>query len=43
VLPVVYYDDEEALYFETRDKDGGTARLSFEMLEGLKGVVEEQE
>jgi hypothetical protein len=39
---VLYYDDE-ALYFEIRGKDSGIVRFSFEMLETLKQVVEEQD
>jgi len=39
---VVYYDDG-ALYFECRGKDSGIVRFSYEMLETLKVVVEEQE
>jgi hypothetical protein len=38
---LVYYDDE-ALYFEVRGKDSGIVRFSFEMLETLKQVVEEE-
>ena len=38
---LVYYDDE-ALYFEVRGKDSGVVRFSYEMLETLKVVVEEQ-
>jgi hypothetical protein len=38
---VLYYDDE-ALYFEVRGKDSGVVRFSFEMLETLKQVVEEE-
>ena len=38
---LVYYDDE-ALYFETRGDDSGIVRFSFEMLETLKVVVEEE-
>ena len=38
---VIYYDDE-ALYFEVRGKDSGIVRFSFEMLETLKQVVEEE-
>jgi hypothetical protein len=38
---MVYYDDE-AIYFETRGKDSGIVRFSFEMLETLKEVVEEE-
>jgi hypothetical protein len=37
------YHDDEALYFEVRGKDGGIVRLSFEMLETLKQVVEEED
>jgi hypothetical protein len=39
---VIYYDDE-ALYFEVRGKDSGIVRLSFEMLDTLKTVIEEEE
>ena len=39
---VLYYDDE-ALYFEVRGKDSGIVRFSFEMLETLKRVVEDEE
>jgi hypothetical protein len=39
---LVYYDDE-ALYFESRGKDSGIVRLSFEMLETLKRVVDDEE
>jgi hypothetical protein len=38
---VVYHDDE-ALYFELRGKDSGIVRFSFEMLETLKKVIEEE-
>ena len=38
---LVYYDDE-ALYFEVRGKDSGIVRFSYEMLETLKEVVEEE-
>jgi hypothetical protein len=37
------YHDDEALYFECRGKDSGIVRLSFEMLETLKVVIEEEE
>ena len=37
------YHDDEALYFEVRGKDSGIVRFSFEMLETLKVVVEDQE
>ena len=39
---LVYYDDD-AVYFECRGKDSGIVRFSFEMLETLKEVVEEDE
>jgi hypothetical protein len=39
---LVYHDDE-ALYFELKGKDSGIVRFSFEMLETLTEVVEEQE
>jgi hypothetical protein len=38
---LVYYDDE-ALYFEVRGQDSGVVRFSYEMLETLKVVVEEE-
>jgi len=38
---VLYYDDE-ALYFEVRGKESGIVRFSYEMLETLKEVVEEE-
>ncbi len=39
---LVYYDDE-ALYFELRGKEDSITRLSFEMLETLTRVVDEEE
>ncbi len=36
------YHDGEALFFEVRGKDDGVVRLSFEMLETLKEVIEEE-
>ena len=38
---LVYYD-EESIYFEHRGKDSGIVRYTFEMIEGLK-IVEEEE
>jgi len=38
---LLYYD-EEALYFEVRGQDSGVVRFSYEMLETLKQVVEEE-
>lgn len=37
------YHDDEALYFEVRGKDSDIVRLSFEMLETLKEVVDDDE
>jgi hypothetical protein len=37
------YHDDEALYFEVRGKDSGIVRHSFEMLETLGEVIEEQQ
>ena len=39
---VLVYYDEEAIYFECRGKDSGIVRFTFEMIEGLK-IVEEEE
>jgi hypothetical protein len=39
---LLYYDDD-ALYFEVRGKDSGIVRFSFEMLDTLKTVIEEEE
>ena len=39
---LAYYDDE-ALYFECRGKDSGIVRFSFEMLETLGEVIEEEQ
>jgi hypothetical protein len=38
---LVYYDDE-AIYFEHKGKDSGIVRYTFEQIEGLKIVEEEQ-
>jgi hypothetical protein len=38
---LLYYDDE-ALYFEVRGQDSGIVRFSFEMLETLGEVIEEE-
>jgi hypothetical protein len=37
---LVYYDDE-ALFLETRGKESGVVRFSFEMLRTLGEVIEE--
>jgi hypothetical protein len=39
---VLVYYDEEAIYVEHKGKDSGIVRLTFEMIEGLK-IVEEDE
>ena len=39
---LVYHDDE-ALYFELRGKDSGIVRFSFEMLETLVEVIEDEQ
>jgi hypothetical protein len=39
---LVYHDDE-SLYFECRGKDSGVVRFTFEMIEGLKIVEDEEE
>jgi hypothetical protein len=38
---LVYYDDE-AIYFEHKGKDSGIVRFTFEQIEGLKKVEEEE-
>ena len=38
---LVYYDDE-AIYFEYKGKESGIVRFTFEMIEGLKRVEEEE-
>ena len=41
----LYYNKgifDEAVYFECRGKDSGIVRFSFEMLETLKTVIEEE-
>jgi hypothetical protein len=39
---VLVYHDEESIYFEHKGKDSGIVRFTFEMIEGLK-IVEEEE
>jgi hypothetical protein len=39
---LVYHDDE-ALYFELRGNDSGIVRFSYEMLETLGEVIEEEQ
>jgi hypothetical protein len=40
---VLVYHDDEAIYFEHKGKDSGIVRFTFEMLEGLKIVEQEEE
>jgi hypothetical protein len=39
---VLVYYDEEAIYIEHKGKDSGIVRFTFEQIEGLK-IVEEEE
>jgi hypothetical protein len=36
------YHDDESIYFECRGKDSGVVRFTFEMIEGLR-IIEEDE
>lgn len=38
---LVYHDDE-SIYFECRGKDDGVVRYTFDMIEGLREVEEEE-
>ena len=40
---VLLYHDDEAIYFEHKGKESGIVRFTFEMVEGLKIVEEEEE
>jgi hypothetical protein len=40
---VLVYHDEEAIYFEHKGKDSGIVRFTFEQIEGLKIVEDEEE
>ena len=40
---IVVYHDEEAIYVEHKGKESGIVRFTFEMIEGLKIVEEEEE
>ena len=40
---VLVYYDEEAIYFEHKGKDSGIVRYTFEQIEGLKIVEDEEE
>ena len=39
---VLVYHDEEAIYLEHKGRDSGVVRFTFEMIEGLK-IVEDEE
>jgi hypothetical protein len=39
---ILVYHDEEAIYIEHKGKESGIVRFTFEMIEGLKIVEEEQ-
>jgi len=39
---VLIYHDDEALYFECRGQDSDVVRFSFEMLQTLTEVIEEE-
>ena len=43
IKEVLLYHDEEAIYFEHKGKDSGIVRYTFEQIEGLKIVEEEEE
>ena len=40
---VLVYHEDESIYFEHKGKESGIVRLTFEMIEGLKIVEEENE
>ena len=39
---VLVYHDDESIYFEHKGKESGIVRFSFEMIEGLKMVKDEE-
>ena len=41
ITEVLVYHDDEAIYFEHKGKDSGIVRFTFEMIEGLKIVEQE--
>jgi hypothetical protein len=43
IKEVLVYHDEEAIYVEHKGKKSGIVRFTFEMIEGLKIVEEEEE
>ena len=40
---ILVYHDDESIYIEHRGKESGVVRFTFEMIEGLKMMEEEQE
>ena len=40
---VLVYHDEEAIYLEHKGRESGVVRLTFEMIEGLKMVEDEEQ
>jgi hypothetical protein len=40
---VLVYHDDEAIYLEHKGRDSGVVRFTFEMIEGLKIVEDEEE
>jgi hypothetical protein len=42
ISEVLVYHDEEAIYFEHKGRESGIVRFTFEMIEGLKIVEDEQ-
>ena len=43
IKEVLVYHDDEAIYFEHKGKESGIVRYTFEMIEGLKMVEQENE
>ena len=42
IKEVLVYYDEEAIYIEHKGKESGIVRFTFEMIEGLKMVEDEE-
>ena len=42
ITEVLVYHDDESIYFEHRGKESAVVRFTFDMVEGLK-IVEEEE
>jgi hypothetical protein len=40
---ILVYHDDESVYIEHKGKESGIVRFSFEMIEGLKVVEDEEE